>query len=323
MAASHALQDLRALLQSSLRSPEAADVFTQLFSSFAHSCAASLALALLAQARGGCRSWWVAQPAGLTQHASTARTSFQGTQASVHMLPLPAACCHLQAYGLACELLAVCAQEPLSMRPETAVELSQVGMGGASAARAGCIQRRAPLLCNRRQVRTRNPLPSYVLSCLLPQLVSLLEAPAFAPLRLQLLQPAQHPALLRAVHGLLMLLPQGDAFRLLQARLQPVPLMALLSLREQQQQPPSAGGASAALAAAALGGQALPAGSPAGSPGGGSRSGSFAGLDAGSVDQPTSPTSRQRQQIPARPRLIEERQLVALFRSRQVHRLAG
>ncbi len=42
----------------------------------------------------------------------------------------------------------------------------------------------------------------------LSQLVALLEAPAFAPLRLQLLQPGQHPALLRAVHGLLMLLPQ-------------------------------------------------------------------------------------------------------------------
>ncbi len=56
------------------------------------------------------------------------------------------------------------AQEPLSMRPETVVELSQ--------------------------------------------LVSLLEAPAFAPLRLQLLQPAVHPTLLRAAHGLLMLLPQ-------------------------------------------------------------------------------------------------------------------
>lgn len=70
----------------------------------------------------------------------------------------------LQAYSLACELLGVMAQEPLSMRPETAVELSQ--------------------------------------------LVALLEAPAFAPLRLQLLQPGQHPALLRAVHGLLMLLPQ-------------------------------------------------------------------------------------------------------------------
>lgn len=45
----------------------------------------------------------------------------------------------------------------------------------------------------------------------LSQLVSLLEAPAFAPLRLQLLQPGQHPALLRAVHGLLMLLPQVRA----------------------------------------------------------------------------------------------------------------
>ena len=42
----------------------------------------------------------------------------------------------------------------------------------------------------------------------LSQLVSLLEAPAFAPLRLQLLQPGQHPALLRAMHGVLMLLPQ-------------------------------------------------------------------------------------------------------------------
>ena len=110
-------QELRALLQSSLRSAEAAEVFAQLFASWTHSCAASLALALLAQA-----------------------------------------------HSLACELLAVMASEPLSMRPETTVELSQ--------------------------------------------LVSLLEAPAFAALRLQLLQPAQHPALLRAVHGLLMLLPQ-------------------------------------------------------------------------------------------------------------------
>ena len=90
-----ALQELRALLQSSLRSAEAAEVFAQLFASWTHSCAASLALALLAQA-----------------------------------------------HSLACELLAVMASEPLSMRPETTVQLSQ--------------------------------------------LVSLLEAPAFAPLRLQL-----------------------------------------------------------------------------------------------------------------------------------------
>ena len=118
------LAELRALLAGALRSPEAAEVFAALFASWSRSCAASLALALLAQA-----------------------------------------------HGLACELLAVMAQEPLSMRPETTVELSQ--------------------------------------------LVSLLEAPAFAPLRLQLLQPGQHPALLRAVHGLLMLLPQVRTLRAL------------------------------------------------------------------------------------------------------------
>lgn len=55
------LQELRALLQGGLRSAEGADVFSLLFASWSHSCAASLALALLAQvgaawtvgARGG------------------------------------------------------------------------------------------------------------------------------------------------------------------------------------------------------------------------------------------------------------------------------
>uniref|UniRef100_A0A1D1ZXQ0 Vacuolar protein 14 C-terminal Fig4-binding domain-containing protein n=2 Tax=Auxenochlorella protothecoides TaxID=3075 RepID=A0A1D1ZXQ0_AUXPR len=55
------------------------------------------------------------------------------------------------------------------------------------------------------------------------QLVSLLESPAFAGLRLRLLAPAQHPALLHAVHSLLMLLPQGDAFRTLATRLAALP----------------------------------------------------------------------------------------------------
>lgn len=50
------LQDVRALLQSSLRSVEAAELFSQLFSSFSHSCAASLALALLAQVSSGERA---------------------------------------------------------------------------------------------------------------------------------------------------------------------------------------------------------------------------------------------------------------------------
>ncbi|KAL4855248.1 hypothetical protein ACK3TF_004229 [Chlorella vulgaris] len=220
---SSSLQELRGLLQASLRSAEAADVFVQLFASWSHSCAASLALALLAQA-----------------------------------------------YSLACELLAVMAQEPLSMRPETAVELSQ--------------------------------------------LVSLLEAPAFAPLRLQLLQPAAHPALLRAAHGVLMLLPQGDAFRTLQTRLQSVPIMALLANKEQQ---PQRGGGG--LDAPAFGGS----------------SGSFSALDlnAGAEPPPASPTVRPRQSpqqqqtevaqsppqwqlVQQRAPLIEDKRLVQLFKSR-------
>jgi vacuole morphology and inheritance protein 14 len=176
----------------------------------------------------------------------------------------------MQAYSLACELLAVMAQEPLSMRPETAVELSQ--------------------------------------------LVSLLEAPAFAPLRLQLLQPAAHPALLRAAHGVLMLLPQGDAFRTLQTRLQSVPIMALLANKEQQ---PQRGGGG--LDTAAFGGS----------------SGSFSALDlnAGAEPPPASPTVRPRQSpqqqqpevaqsppqwqlVQQRAPLIEDKRLVQLFKSR-------
>lgn len=55
------------------------------------------------------------------------------------------------------------------------------------------------------------------------QLVSLLESPAFAALRLRLLDPGENPALRRAVRSLLMLLPQGDAFRTLSTRLAALP----------------------------------------------------------------------------------------------------
>lgn len=220
----------------------------------------------------------------------------------------------------------------------------------------------------------------------LTQLVSLLEAPAFAPLRLQLLQPQQFPALQRAVHGLLMLLPQvgqgqrcivlvhgcwsrltdrwcsavhrkeqqlerdlalkpqacfarhaahdlaahptspvpplqGDAFRMLQARLAPIPIMAMLSLRDTpaQQQQPSSGSLSAAGSAAALAqSPSQPAGSPAGSPGG---SGTWAGLDpaAASPEQEVSFSPRVSSRSQAqRPRLmqLEEKRLVQLFKSR-------
>lgn len=69
------------------------------------------------------------------------------------------------------------------------------------------------------------------------RLVQLLETPAFAFLRLQLLQPSQHPDLLRAMYGLLMLLPQSSAFKTLAARLNAVPAVTLMQLETLQQQP--------------------------------------------------------------------------------------
>jgi hypothetical protein len=68
------------------------------------------------------------------------------------------------------------------------------------------------------------------------RLVQLLETPAFAFLRLQLLQPSKHPDLLRALYGLLMLLPQSSAFKTLAARLQAVPAVTLMQLEALQQQ---------------------------------------------------------------------------------------
>ncbi|KAH7621709.1 putative Protein VAC14-like protein [Nannochloris sp. 'desiccata'] len=57
----------------------------------------------------------------------------------------------------------------------------------------------------------------------LGQVVSLLEAPVFAGLRLQLLSPHRCPGLLRALHSLLLVLPQGEAFRMLKQRLECIP----------------------------------------------------------------------------------------------------
>jgi vacuole morphology and inheritance protein 14 len=71
------------------------------------------------------------------------------------------------------------------------------------------------------------------------RLVQLLEAPAFTGLRLQLLQPARHAALIRAMYGLLMVLPQSGAFKTLHARLSSVPTLALMQLDGGQ---PAAGG---------------------------------------------------------------------------------
>lgn len=50
-------------------------------------------------------------------------------------------------------------------------------------------------------------------------LVQLLESPVFVKLRLQLLEPERNPYLLKCLYGILMLLPQSDAFNTLQRRL--------------------------------------------------------------------------------------------------------
>ncbi|KAG0465729.1 hypothetical protein HPP92_019893 [Vanilla planifolia] len=62
----------------------------------------------------------------------------------------------------------------------------------------------------------------------LDKLVRLLEAPVFVYLRLQLLEPGGYPWLLKALYGLLMLLPQQSAaFKILKARLKTVPPLSL------------------------------------------------------------------------------------------------
>lgn len=60
------------------------------------------------------------------------------------------------------------------------------------------------------------------------KLVQLVESPIFTYLRLQLLDPVEHSALVETLYGLLMLLPQSDAFTLLRCRLNCVPPAHLL-----------------------------------------------------------------------------------------------
>lgn len=59
-------------------------------------------------------------------------------------------------------------------------------------------------------------------------------------LRLRLLEPRQHPSLLKCLLGLAMLLPQAGAFQALTERMQLVQSSLLLEAREQE--PPSRGG---------------------------------------------------------------------------------
>ncbi|KAM0792832.1 hypothetical protein ACM66B_002598 [Microbotryomycetes sp. NB124-2] len=60
------------------------------------------------------------------------------------------------------------------------------------------------------------------------KLVQLLESPVFTSLRLQLLEPERYPYLLKAMYGLLMLLPQSSAFATLRNRLSAVSSLGFL-----------------------------------------------------------------------------------------------
>ncbi|KAJ2831393.1 hypothetical protein GGI24_001590, partial [Coemansia furcata] len=77
----------------------------------------------------------------------------------------------------------------------------------------------------------------------LDKLVQLVESPVFTYLRLQLLEPLRHAELLRALYGLLMLLPQSSAFAILRNRLAsvampPARLYAALGSTEPSPPPP-------------------------------------------------------------------------------------
>ncbi|XP_016312186.1 protein VAC14 homolog isoform X2 [Sinocyclocheilus anshuiensis] len=69
------------------------------------------------------------------------------------------------------------------------------------------------------------------------KLVQLIESPIFTYLRLQLLDVEHNPYLIKALYGLLMLLPQSQAFQLLSHRLSCVPNPALMRTVEDPKAP--------------------------------------------------------------------------------------
>ncbi|KAL2904599.1 Protein VAC14-like protein [Bienertia sinuspersici] len=74
----------------------------------------------------------------------------------------------------------------------------------------------------------------------LDKLIRLLETPTFAYLRLQLLEPGRHTWLLKALYGLLMLLPQQSAaFKILRTRLKTVPPYSFSSEQHRDTSPES------------------------------------------------------------------------------------
>eukprot|EP00929_Paragymnodinium_shiwhaense_P028686 TRINITY_DN16583_c0_g1_i1.p1 TRINITY_DN16583_c0_g1~~TRINITY_DN16583_c0_g1_i1.p1 ORF type:complete len:753 (+),score=205.81 TRINITY_DN16583_c0_g1_i1:67-2325(+) len=77
--------------------------------------------------------------------------------------------------------------------------------------------------------------PSLDLLRQLDQLVHLLESPMFSRLRLRLLEPREHPALLKCLLGLAMLLPQAGAFNILRERITVVQSGLLLESTSQRE----------------------------------------------------------------------------------------
>lgn len=59
------------------------------------------------------------------------------------------------------------------------------------------------------------------------KLIQLLESPVFTFLRLQLLEPQRYAYLVKALYGLLMLMPQTEAYRTLKNRLDCIPTIVL------------------------------------------------------------------------------------------------
>jgi vacuole morphology and inheritance protein 14 len=74
------------------------------------------------------------------------------------------------------------------------------------------------------------------------KLVQLFESPILTHVRLQLLEPENHPHLLKALWGILMLLPQSPAYHTLKNRLSAVPEIGLLRLQLAQTSVAGGGG---------------------------------------------------------------------------------
>ncbi|WFD18763.1 hypothetical protein MCAP1_000974 [Malassezia caprae] len=69
------------------------------------------------------------------------------------------------------------------------------------------------------------------------KLVQLIESPIFTSLRLQLLEPEQHPFLFKCLYGMLMLLPQSSAFATLRNRLHAINGLGYLALPNRTSAP--------------------------------------------------------------------------------------